>query len=122
MGAELSAEHGLYFVAYVAALDQFERVLRRMAGLDDGVVDGLLRFSRAATGGFYWCPPLEGGRLDLRARGSGSVTGLGGQHPPGEGLTEALRGATVVVDVSNSPSFEDAAVHSTSTQGTQRSA
>lgn len=24
----------------------------------------------------------------------------------GEGLTEALRGATVVVDVSNSPSFE----------------
>jgi len=69
MGAELSAEHGLYFVAYVAALDQFERVLRRMAGLDDGVVDGLLRFSRAATGGFYWCPPLEGGRLDLRALG-----------------------------------------------------
>src|SRR5437868_12732606 len=28
----------------------------------------------------------------------------------GEGLTEALRGASVVVDVSNSPSWEDAAV------------
>src|SRR5881397_1289088 len=28
----------------------------------------------------------------------------------GEGLAEALRGAAVVVDVSNSPSFEDAAV------------
>ncbi|HEY6403675.1 MAG TPA: SDR family oxidoreductase [Blastocatellia bacterium] len=28
----------------------------------------------------------------------------------GQGLTEALRGASVVVDVSNSPSFEDAAV------------
>jgi len=28
----------------------------------------------------------------------------------GEGLAEALRGASVVVDVSNSPSFEDAAV------------
>ena len=28
----------------------------------------------------------------------------------GEGLTEALRGAAVVVDVSNSPSFQDAAV------------
>jgi uncharacterized protein YbjT (DUF2867 family) len=28
----------------------------------------------------------------------------------GEGLTEVLRGASVVVDVSNSPSFEDAAV------------
>ena len=28
----------------------------------------------------------------------------------GKGLTEALRGAAVVVDVSNSPSFQDAAV------------
>src|SRR5437773_3373860 len=28
----------------------------------------------------------------------------------GEGLAEALKGAAVVVDVSNSPSFEDAAV------------
>ena len=28
----------------------------------------------------------------------------------GEGLAEALRGAAVVIDVSNSPSFEDAAV------------
>src|SRR3954465_11071750 len=30
--------------------------------------------------------------------------------PTGEGLAEALEGASVVVDVSNSPSFEDAAV------------
>ena len=29
----------------------------------------------------------------------------------GQGLAEALQGASVVVDVSNSPSFEDAAVH-----------
>ena len=28
----------------------------------------------------------------------------------GEGLAEALQGASVVVDVSNSPSFEDTAV------------
>src|SRR5678816_2890488 len=28
----------------------------------------------------------------------------------GEGLADAMRGASVVVDVSNSPSFEDAAV------------
>jgi putative iron-dependent peroxidase len=60
-------EHGLCFVAYGASLDAFERVLRRMAGLEDGVVDGLLRFSRAASGGYYWCPPLSDGRLDLRA-------------------------------------------------------
>jgi putative iron-dependent peroxidase len=61
-------EHGLYFVAYGATLDPFEHVLRRMVGLEDGVVDGLLRFSRPVTGGYYWCPPLrDDGRLDLRA-------------------------------------------------------
>lgn len=63
-------EHGLYFVAYGATLDAFERVLRRMAGLDDGVVDGLARFTRAVSGGYYWCPPIAGGKLDLRALGA----------------------------------------------------
>ncbi len=33
----------------------------------------------------------------------------------GEGLAEALRGASVVVDVSNSPSFEEKAVMESST-------
>lgn len=61
------AEHGLYFVAYGESLDRFERQLRRMAGLDDGIVDGLASFSRAVTGGYYFCPPLHRGRLDLRA-------------------------------------------------------
>ncbi len=58
---------GLYFVAYGATLDAYERVLRRMAGMEDGVTDGLLRFSRAVTGGYYFCPPLRDGGLDLRA-------------------------------------------------------
>jgi putative iron-dependent peroxidase len=61
------AEHGLYFVAYGESLDRFERQLRRMAGRDDGVLDGILSFSRAVTGGYYFCPPLHEGRLDLRA-------------------------------------------------------
>lgn len=62
-------EHGLMFVAFGASLSPFERVLRRMAGLEDGVADGLLRFTRAVTGGAYWCPPVRDGRLDLRALG-----------------------------------------------------
>jgi putative iron-dependent peroxidase len=66
-------EHGLYFVAYGASLDPYERVLRRMIGLDDGIADGLLRFTRPVSGGYYWCPPLAGnghdGRLDLSALG-----------------------------------------------------
>jgi putative iron-dependent peroxidase len=60
-------EHGLYFVAYAASLDPYERVLRRMIGLDDGIVDGLLRFTRPISGGYYWCPPLIGDRLNLSA-------------------------------------------------------
>jgi putative iron-dependent peroxidase len=63
-------EQGLYFVAYGESLDRFERILRRMAGLDDGTVDALLGFTRAVTGGYYWCPPVdEAGRLDWTALG-----------------------------------------------------
>ena len=60
-------EPGLFFVAYGATLDAYERVLRRMAGLDDGITDGLLRFTRPVSGGYYFCPPIRGGALDLRA-------------------------------------------------------
>jgi porphyrinogen peroxidase len=60
---------GLYFVAYGASLDRFERALRRMVGEDDGVVDGLFGFTRPVGGGYYWCPPLAGDRLDWSALG-----------------------------------------------------
>jgi putative iron-dependent peroxidase len=65
-------EHGLYFVAFVETLGRFERMLRRMVGLEDGVRDGLFTFAQAATGGYYFCPPRQredGARLDLRALG-----------------------------------------------------
>lgn len=62
-------EHGLVFVAFVESLDRFERVLRRMAGLEDGFVDGLLGFTRAVSGGYYWCPPLKDDGLDLSQLG-----------------------------------------------------
>jgi putative iron-dependent peroxidase len=58
-------KRGLEFVAYVESLERFERPLRRMVGLDDGVVDGLFTFSRPVTGGYYWCPPIAEGRLDF---------------------------------------------------------
>lgn len=66
-----AAEHGLYFIAFGANLGAFERVLRRMAGLEDGITDGLLRFTRAVSGGHYWCPPVREERYDLRALGGG---------------------------------------------------
>jgi putative iron-dependent peroxidase len=60
---------GLEFIAYGADLDRYERVLRRMVGLGDGTTDGLFSFSRPLTGGYYWCPPVADGKLDLRAIG-----------------------------------------------------
>lgn len=69
-------EHGLYFVAFGADLDRFERVLRRMVGETDGVVDALFRFSKPRTGGYYWCPPVKDGRLDLSAMLPAGVDGL----------------------------------------------
>ncbi|MDF9773639.1 Dyp-type peroxidase [Pseudomonas baetica] len=57
---------GLMFLAFGFSLDAFEAQLRRMSGLEDGITDGLYRISRPVTGGYYWCPPLKDGRLDLR--------------------------------------------------------
>ena len=37
-----------------------------MMGLDDGITDALFTFSRPVRGGYYWCPPITGDRLDLR--------------------------------------------------------
>jgi putative iron-dependent peroxidase len=60
---------GLVFVAFGASLDAFETLLKHMTGADDGITDELFRFTHPATGGYYWCPPLRDGRLDLRALG-----------------------------------------------------
>ena len=61
------SEGGLYFVAFAHTLDAFEAQLRRMVGKEDAITDGLFRFSRPVSGGYYWCPPVQGVRLDLRA-------------------------------------------------------
>jgi putative iron-dependent peroxidase len=59
-------EHGLNFVAFGESLDRFERQMRRMAGRDDGVPDGILSFTRAVSGAYYFCPPLREGRHGAR--------------------------------------------------------
>ena len=60
---------GLMFVAFGRTLDAFEAQLTRMAGREDGIVDGLFRFSKPVSGGYYWCPGIEDDKLDLRALG-----------------------------------------------------
>lgn len=63
------ADAGLMFLAFGKSFDAFEAQLKRMTGYDDGITDALFRFTRPLTGGYYWCPPVEGGATDLGALG-----------------------------------------------------
>ena len=60
---------GLVFVAFGKSFDPFEALLRQMVGAEDGISDALFRFTRPISGNYFWCPPVEDGRLDLRALG-----------------------------------------------------
>ncbi len=62
-------EAGLMFLAFAASADPFEVQMRRMAGLDDGIVDALFGFTRPVTGATFWCPAIAGGRIDLAPLG-----------------------------------------------------
>jgi porphyrinogen peroxidase len=60
---------GLVFVAFGNSFDAFDALLRRMVGVEDGIVDALFSFTRPVSGSYLWCPPMKNGRLDLRAVG-----------------------------------------------------
>ena len=40
-----------------------------MVGEDDGITDALFTFTRPLTGTYFWCPPVQDGKLDLSALG-----------------------------------------------------
>ena len=54
-----SGTHGLYFIAYCARLHNIEQQLLSMFGETDGKRDGMLRFTRPVTGGYYFAPSLD---------------------------------------------------------------
>lgn len=56
---------GLVFIAFGRSLDPYEAQLRRMTGQEDGIIDGLFRFTKPVTGGYFWCPPTGSTGLDL---------------------------------------------------------
>jgi putative iron-dependent peroxidase len=65
----MSMQAGLMFVAFGQSLYAFETQMRRMAGLEDGVVDAMFHISRPLNGAYFWCPPMRDGKLDLRRLG-----------------------------------------------------
>lgn len=60
---------GLLFVAFAHSLRAFDVQMQRMAGLEDGITDGLFRISQPLTGDSFWCPPLKNKQPDLTALG-----------------------------------------------------
>lgn len=60
---------GLVFVAFGRSFDAFEALLKRMVGAEDGITDALFQFTRPISGGYFWCPPVENGKLNLSAPG-----------------------------------------------------
>lgn len=61
---------GLMFVAFGKSFDAYEAQLTRMTGGEDGITDGLFRFTRPVSGSYFWCPPVADGALDLSAIGA----------------------------------------------------
>lgn len=64
------SEEGLVFVAFGESFNAFEAQMQRMVGIDDGIVDALFSFTRPVTGSYFWCPPVENGRLNLAILGA----------------------------------------------------
>lgn len=58
---------GLYFTAFGHSFDAFEAQLTRMLGLEDGIVDALFQISSPIMSSYFWCPPMQQGRLNLSA-------------------------------------------------------
>ena len=65
----MNMQAGLMFVAFGKSFYAFEAQMKRMAGHDDGIVDAMFRISKPVNGSYYWCPPMRGGKLDLRQLG-----------------------------------------------------
>ena len=65
----LGQKMGLMFVAFGRSLDAYEVQMRRMAGEEDGTIDGLFKISKPVTGSYLWCPPMQGGAPNLQQLG-----------------------------------------------------
>jgi porphyrinogen peroxidase len=53
-------DHGTVFVGFGADQHRLDRMLRRMAGAEDGVRDALTSYTTPLTGAYYFVPSLAG--------------------------------------------------------------
>jgi len=53
------SQHGTAFVGFSATLEPLAEMLRRMAGMGDGVRDALTRYTRPVSGAYYTVPSVD---------------------------------------------------------------
>jgi porphyrinogen peroxidase len=53
------SDHGTMFVGFSCEQHRLDRMLRRMAGMEDGIRDTLTRYTTAVTGAYYFVPAVQ---------------------------------------------------------------
>ncbi|AIT09456.1 peroxidase [Candidatus Francisella endociliophora] len=56
---------GFMFSGFATSFRSFNLQMGNMLGGDDGIVDGVFKFSKIIETSYLWCPPFKKGRLDL---------------------------------------------------------
>ncbi|AIL33221.1 Dyp-type peroxidase [Basilea psittacipulmonis] len=56
---------GLMFSSFVNRQAAFNVQWRRMVGVEDGITDGLFKFTRPISSTCFWMPPMKDGKIDL---------------------------------------------------------
>lgn len=79
------SDHGTVFVGFCAAQHPLDIMLRRMAGVVDGIRDALTRYTTPVTGAYYVVPPVDVlrgfvDRSELRSARVAGVPLLAQQH------------------------------------------
>lgn len=59
-------QSGLLFAAFATSFDAFEAQYKRMLGYEDGISDGIFRISQPINTHYFWCPPMNHGKVKLR--------------------------------------------------------
>lgn len=54
-----ATEHGTMFIGFSCDQQRLLRMLRRMAGAEDGIRDALTRYTTAVSGAYYFVPSVE---------------------------------------------------------------
>ncbi|RTK95314.1 MAG: Dyp-type peroxidase [Neisseriaceae bacterium] len=56
---------GLMFSSFGHSFRAFNLQMSSMLGIDDGIIDGVFKFSKIMNTNYLWCPPMSNGVLDL---------------------------------------------------------